>query len=67
MIHPECGGKAVKIGRNRSGTQRYKCKACGKSFTDSDRGVGRPTVGDRAMTDAQRAKKYRENQKKFRY
>ncbi len=59
MIHPECGGKAVKIGRNRSGSQRYKCKACGKSFSDSNRQLGRPKIGDRPLTSAERTQRSR--------
>ncbi|MCI1722415.1 MAG: IS1595 family transposase [Lachnospiraceae bacterium] len=30
---PDCGGRAVKNGRNASGHQTYRCTKCGKRFT----------------------------------
>lgn len=35
MNCPNCKNKAVKAGRQTDGTQRYKCKHCGKSFQEN--------------------------------
>ena len=59
MIHSECNSKAVKAGKTKSGTQRYKCKQCGKVFTEDAAQIGRPSLGDRPMTVAERVRKYR--------
>lgn len=58
MIHKDCGGKAVKMGLNKSGSQRYKCKLCGKTFSDNTK-LGRPLIGDRPMTSTERTRRSR--------
>jgi transposase-like protein len=30
-----CGGNIIKFGHTRSGRQRYKCKTCNKTFTET--------------------------------
>jgi transposase len=41
---PHCGNTqdVIKFGTNRSGSARFRCRACGKTFT--------PRPNDRAMT-----------------
>jgi transposase len=41
---PHCGNttNVIKFGTNRSGSARYRCRACGKTFT--------PTPNSRTMT-----------------
>jgi transposase-like protein len=41
---PHCGNTntIIKFGNNRSGSARYRCRACGKTFT--------PAPNNRAMT-----------------
>jgi transposase-like protein len=51
--------RLIKNGVNRSGSQRYYCANCQKSFTDSSLKPGRPTVLDRALTTAERKKRSR--------
>ena len=34
MNCPHCQGATRRYGRNRSGSQRYRCDACRKTFTD---------------------------------
>jgi len=58
MIHKDCGGKAVKMGRNKSGSQRYKCKKCGKYFSDNLK-LGRPLIGEKPMTSTERSRRAR--------
>jgi hypothetical protein len=38
-----CGGKTVKYGIANSGAQKYRCRACGKTFTPDGKPHGRPT------------------------
>ena len=33
VLCPVCGGKCVKFGRNKSGTQRWLCRKCSLTFT----------------------------------
>lgn len=63
MIHPGCGGSGYKAGKTQAGTQRYKCRLCGKRFSENSK-IGRPLLGDRPMTSTERCQKYR---KKTRY
>lgn len=47
MNCPFCTSINTKAnGRAKSGAQRYLCKACGRSFSDSDRQRGRPKRTD---------------------
>lgn len=36
MLCPFCETLARRFGRNRNGSQRYQCLACGRTFTDGD-------------------------------
>ena len=42
----ESGNNIIKFGRTRSGRQRYKCRRCGKTFTET-----RGTIFYRRRTD----------------
>ena len=59
MICPKCSFTVKKNGVNRSGTQRYYCQQCAKSFTDSVLKQGRPTIKEKAMTAAERQQRKR--------
>lgn len=63
MIHQDCGGEGVKMGFNRSGSQRYKCKKCGKTFSERTK-KGRPLLGERPLTSTERSRRSRESKKK---
>lgn len=63
MIHKNCGGVGVKIGFTPAGSQRYKCKKCGKTFCENPK-RGRPLIGDRPMTSAERKRRIRSINKK---
>lgn len=40
----------IKDGRNRSGSQRYKCKVCGCTYTPQPNSIGYPdSVRERAL------------------
>ncbi|MGI8933215.1 MAG: IS1/IS1595 family N-terminal zinc-binding domain-containing protein [Phormidesmis sp.] len=51
---PDCAGAAKKNGRYK-GQQKYVCKVCNRTFTGNK--IGRPTVGEKPMTGAERAKR----------
>jgi transposase-like protein len=63
MNCPKCDRSSNKNGVNRSGSQRYYCSSCQKSFTDNSLKQGRPTINDRPMTAAERKRRSRENKK----
>jgi ribosomal protein L37AE/L43A len=59
---PRCQSGAIRrIGLTSSGTQRYKCNNCSKSFTGTQ--VGRPCLGDRPLTNYESVKKSRQKSK----
>jgi transposase-like protein len=61
---PACQSTATRrIGLTSSGTQRYRCNACSKSFTGTQ--VGRPCLGDRALTNYEMVKRHRAKQAKI--
>ena len=49
----------VRNGKNRYGFGRWLCKEC--NFSGTGNKEGRPMVGDRPMTNAERQKRWREN------
>ncbi|WP_396136635.1 IS1 family transposase [Chamaesiphon sp. VAR_48_metabat_403] len=56
---PHCQSIAIRLfGRTSSGTQRYRCNTCGKSFTFT--AVGRPCIGDRPLTNYEKVKRHRQ-------
>ena len=59
MNCPSCDRPLTKNGVNRSGSQRYYCANCQKSFTNSSLKPERPTVLDRALTAAERKRRSR--------
>ena len=54
--------RVTKNGKTISGYQRWKCQFCDRS--SSDRKTGRPTIGDRPMTAAERKQRSRQKTKK---
>lgn len=62
---PHCNGTTVKNGKTQSGFQRYKCKSCDKRFSESGYSDGRPPEGDRALTNAEKQKRWYEKNKEF--
>ena len=47
-------------GKTKAGTQRWWCPQCLKAHSESGL-MGRPTIGDRPMTDAERMRRSRAN------
>ena len=59
----KCNSSDIKNnGKTKVGTQRYCCNNCKKTWSDNPK-RGQPTIGTVAMTDAERAKRYREKKK----
>ena len=52
-----------KNGKTKLQQQKYQCKDCGKYWTDTLQTRGRPTIGNKPMSDAERARKYRQRKK----
>lgn len=52
-----------KKGRTSSGTQRYQCKKCGKTFSLDPKRSGPKPIYDRPMTNAEKQRRWRENNK----
>jgi hypothetical protein len=60
---PHCSGPCRKDGHTKSGTQRYRCAACGRRHSASGL-KGRPPVWGEAMTAQERQKRWKDKQKK---
>ncbi len=56
-----CASNTRKNGLTSSGTQRYRCDSCKRSFTGSP--VGRPSIGDRPLTSIEYNQRYRAKKK----
>lgn len=58
---PYCGSNARINKYLRSGKIQYRCnsKACGKAFTPGREKGGRPMLGDRPLTAAERMRRSR--------
>jgi len=56
---PQCDRLMSKNGKQKSGASQYRCRNCGATTTESDRPNHRPTLGDRALTQAEYDKRYR--------
>jgi transposase-like protein len=55
---PHCQSTSTRgNGTTSSGTQRYRCNECKKSFTFT--AVGRPCIGDRPLTNYEKVKRAR--------
>lgn len=50
---PQCGASTTKHGKTSSGSQRYRCKACKITITNSGRSAGRPLIGDEPMSGSE--------------
>ncbi len=62
MSNPtHCDRVSVKNGKTKAGTQRYKCKICGKTFSaDADiKPSNKPKILDRPMTARERKRRSR--------
>ncbi len=57
-----CDSNTRKNGLTSSGTQRYRCDSCKRSFTGSP--VGRPLIGDRPLTSIEYNQRYRAKKKR---
>ena len=46
---PQCGNTntLIKFGTNRSGTARWRCRECGKTFTPTPKSRKRPLTPDK--------------------
>ena len=55
---PECLSTMMKNGRNRSGSQKWRCQ-CGHGFTDSDKPRGSEPLGDKPMTPRELEQRWR--------
>ena len=49
-------------GKTKAGTQRWWCPQCRRGYSESGM-KGRPTIGDRPMTDAERMRRSRAKKK----
>ncbi len=57
-----CDRLPHKHGKDRQGYQRYKCPVCNRTFSDNpnpENKGGRPTIGEKRMTDAERQQRRR--------
>ena len=60
QICPDCGELSAKNGFNESGEQKYVCRRHSPSWSYNGSGaVGNEPIGDRAMTDCERNRRYR--------
>jgi transposase-like protein len=48
---PVCQGESYRHGTTRSGTQRYRCKSCGKGFSPKELHKHRDTRGNRVRSN----------------
>lgn len=61
-----CDRNPHKHGLDRQGFQRWKCPECNRTWSDNPEPLtaGRPTLGDKPQTDAERKRKSRALAKK---
>jgi len=57
-----CDGPLARNGHNKAGSAMAKCKDCGLVQVLEPKPMGRPPVGDRAMTPAERSRRHRRKQ-----
>lgn len=62
---PYCASsETVRHGRNKGDKQRYLCTQCARTFVEKpDTPKGRPTIGDRPMTPAEKMRRSRQKKK----
>ena len=61
---PKCGStNIISHGKTGAGSQRYKCRACGKAWTPVKK--ARATLLGRPLTVAERARRYRAKKKRL--
>jgi len=63
VICPHCYSPCHRHDKTRAGTQRWMCPQCRKAHSESGL-KGRPTIGNRPMTDAERMRRSRANRAK---
>jgi transposase-like protein len=57
---PHCQSRKFrKNGYNESGSCRYRCNKCGKSWSDGGKIQGSHPIGDKPLTNAQKSKERR--------
>ena len=56
--------KLVKNGKSK-GVQNYICKSCNRQMKNSDKPPHRPSLGGKALSGAERQRKWREKQRKL--
>ena len=54
--------KLVKNGKSK-GVQNYICKSCNRQMKNSDKPPHRPSLGDKALSNKERQRKWREKRK----
>jgi transposase-like protein len=68
MICPHCkSDRAVKRNGKRKTKQRYFCGECDRAFVENPTPPnkrGRPAIGDKPLTPAEKMKRYREKKRK---
>lgn len=65
MHCPHCQSDRTKRNGKRKKVQRYICLKCGRSYVDNPvEPKGRPLLGDRPMTSAEKQQAYRDREKK---
>jgi transposase-like protein len=62
ILCPHCQSTSIRgNGKTSSGTQRYRCNDCKKSFTLTK--IGRPLLGEKPLTNYESVKKSRQKSK----
>ena len=56
---PICQGKIYKDGKNKKGVQKWRCYGCPHYFVDGHKLVGRPTLGEKKMTNSEYQARHR--------
>lgn len=55
---PKCDRPGRKMGKNNSGTQRYRCLKCKFSYTPNPARAGRLPFGDKPMSNTETSRRY---------
>jgi transposase-like protein len=62
-----CDRSMSRNGKTESGAQRYRCRICNASHTDSDNPPHRPCEGEEPLTQVEKNQRYRNaNREKYR-
>lgn len=60
---PLCCGASMAKNGIENGKQCYVCTICGKTARDNPSKVGKPPLGEKAMTNAERQRRYKAKKK----